>query len=109
MISASTVLRLDGLITDPEGVWLAGGRGANGKLQSAGAPNEPMSNAAPTEPRNRIPNVLPNHAVARTRNNLRPESSTKTGDFDGSPVVVDAESSTCSSPVFTTRLYADSQ
>ena len=68
-----------------------------------------MSTAVPIDPRNTIPAVLPNQDAARTRNSLRPESSTKTGDLDSSSVVWDAKASSCSSPIVTCRLYVDSR
>ena len=100
-ITAAIVLGLEGRITVSEGVWLTAGLGANGMFQSAGPPREPTSTATQTEPRKRIPAVLPDQATARTRNSLRPESSTKTGDLAASPVVMGEEPSACSLVPFT--------
>jgi hypothetical protein len=54
--------------------------GAKGWLQSEGPPSEPARTATPMDARNSRAVVLPDHAAARVRNSLRPESSTKTGE-----------------------------
>ena len=91
VITASAVLRSEGEDGAPEGrspaVGGAEGRtvvnDGKGPLHKAGVPKEPATTAIPTAARNNTSIELPDHAVVRARRNLRPESSTNTGDFVG--------------------------
>jgi len=91
MITASAVPGEPGVGLEA-GLGLDAWGGANGRLQSDGPPSEPVRTATPMEPRKSSAVVVPDHAAARARNSLRPESSTKTGEPLDLSSGVDAES-----------------
>jgi hypothetical protein len=91
MITASAVPGEPGVGLEA-GLGLDAEGGANGRLQSDGPPSDPVRTATPMEPRKNTAVVVPDHAAARVRNSLRPESSTKTGEPVDLSSGVDAES-----------------
>jgi hypothetical protein len=101
MITASAVPGEPGVPGPEEGLGLDACDGANGRLQSDGPPSEPVRTATPMEPRKKSAVVVPDHAAARVRNSLRPESSTKTGEPVDLSSGVDGERSARTFPLRT--------
>ena len=103
VITASTVLRSVGVRGPPEGRPLAvadaDGRPVvseiKGPLQLAGEPKEPANKAMPIAAKKKRTVELPDHAAARVPSNLRPVSSTKTGDFANPSLGVRKGESVC--------------